>query len=169
MSWTIAGVVHPVAVLVDRQAQAAPDLLAPRNGVVAVLEHAHDEDVGVVPAFAQRGVGEDEPHWLRRRTAAAPCPSGSGHRRPRRPNDRLVAGPPDLSADSVCLLVDREIALVRLGASDARQVLPVRRSLSNRQLGQIFRLEQPRTPPRRRGHTHPLIAAHSRDTSPPRR
>ena len=58
------GVVHALAVLVDGQAKAAADLLAARDGVVALLEHAHHEDVGVVPALAQRRVGEDEPHRL---------------------------------------------------------------------------------------------------------
>ncbi len=33
-------------------------------GVVALLEHAHHEDVRVVPALAQRRVREDEPHRL---------------------------------------------------------------------------------------------------------
>ena len=58
------GVVHPLAVLVDSQAQAAADLLTPGDGVVALLEHAHHEHVRVVPALAQGGVGEDEPHGL---------------------------------------------------------------------------------------------------------
>jgi hypothetical protein len=46
----------------DRRRPA--DLLPPRGGVVALLEHAHDEDVRVVPALAERRVGPDEPHGL---------------------------------------------------------------------------------------------------------
>ena len=56
------GVVHALAVLVDGDAETAADLLAAGDGVVALLEHPHHEDVGVVPALAKRGVGEDEPH-----------------------------------------------------------------------------------------------------------
>jgi hypothetical protein len=55
------GVVHPLAMLVNGQPEAAADLLTAGDGVVALLEHAHDEHVGVVPALAQCGVGEDEP------------------------------------------------------------------------------------------------------------
>ncbi|VOG54146.1 Uncharacterised protein [Streptococcus pneumoniae] len=58
------GVVHPLAVLVDGEAQSAADLLPARGGVVALLEHAHHEHVGVVPALAQRRVRPDEPHRL---------------------------------------------------------------------------------------------------------
>ena len=44
--------VHTVPMLVDAQAQSATHFLAPRNSVVAVLEHAHDEDVRIVPPLA---------------------------------------------------------------------------------------------------------------------
>ena len=52
--------VHPVALLIHAQPHAAAHLLPLHDGAVAVLERADGEDVRVVPAFAQRGVREDE-------------------------------------------------------------------------------------------------------------
>ena len=47
-------VVHPLAIPVHGDAQPTPHLLAAGNRVLAiiVLEHAHHEDIGVVPTFA---------------------------------------------------------------------------------------------------------------------
>ena len=58
--------IHPVAELIDRQAQATTDLLSARHLVVVVgmLQEADHEDVGVVPAFAQGRVREDETYRL---------------------------------------------------------------------------------------------------------
>ena len=57
-------IVHTVSRLVDRYAQSAPHLLPARNGVVAVLQRADHEHIGIVPALAQRRVREDEAHRL---------------------------------------------------------------------------------------------------------
>ena len=46
-------VVHAVAMLVNANPQPPADFLAARDRVVTVLEHAHDEDIGVVPAFTK--------------------------------------------------------------------------------------------------------------------
>ena len=56
--------IHPVAELVDRQTQTATNLLSARDFVVVVrmLQEADDEDIRVVPAFAQGRVREDEAH-----------------------------------------------------------------------------------------------------------
>ncbi len=53
-----------LALLVDRQAQAAPDLLALLHLGDGLVEGADLEDVGVVPAFFEGGVGEDEADLL---------------------------------------------------------------------------------------------------------
>ena len=58
-------VVHTIPELVDADPQSSANFLAARDRVVAVLEHAHDEDIGVVPAFPQGGVGENEPDRFR--------------------------------------------------------------------------------------------------------
>ena len=52
------------AVLVHRQAQAAADLLPLLHGAAGLVERADLEDVGVVPALAQRRVAEDEAQRL---------------------------------------------------------------------------------------------------------
>ena len=54
------GVVQALAVLVHAQAQAAADLLALCQVVLGLDERANLEYVGVVPAFLERGVAEDE-------------------------------------------------------------------------------------------------------------
>ena len=58
--------IHPVAELVDRQAQTTTDLLSACHlvVVVGVLQEADHEDIGVVPAFAQGRVREDETYRL---------------------------------------------------------------------------------------------------------
>ena len=109
------GVVHPLAVLVNGQAQPAPDLLATGDGVVALLEHAHDEHVGVVPAFTQRGVGEDEPNRFGERQQPLLVLEdqvvGIGVGR----LSLVVAAPGHLAVDLVLgLLVDGEVPLVNL-------------------------------------------------------
>ena len=43
---------------------SAPHFLPTRDSVIAVLERADHEHIGVVPAFAQGGVGENEAGWL---------------------------------------------------------------------------------------------------------
>ena len=58
------GIVHSAATLVDADTETAPHFLATRDRVVTVFQHAHDEDVGIIPAFAKCRVGEDEPHRL---------------------------------------------------------------------------------------------------------
>src|SRR6185312_8413026 len=58
------GVVDASAVLVDRQPKPAADLLPARDRGARVRERADLEDVGVVPALAQGGVGEEEAQRL---------------------------------------------------------------------------------------------------------
>ena len=58
-------VVHTIPELVDADPQPPANFLTTRDRVVAVLEHAHDEDIGVVPAFPQGGVRENEPDRFR--------------------------------------------------------------------------------------------------------
>ena len=77
-------IVHPVPVLVDADPHPPTHLLAAGDGVVAMFEHAHDEDVGVVPTLPQGGVGEDKPDrflqgeepLLVKCSATPPWPSG---------------------------------------------------------------------------------------------
>jgi hypothetical protein len=53
MSWTVTG--YPSApVLIDGQPQPSTDLLASRDRVIALLEHAHYEHVGVIPALVEQ-------------------------------------------------------------------------------------------------------------------
>ena len=109
------GVVHPLTVLVNGQPQPTPDLLATRDGVVALLEHAHNEHVGVVPAFTQRGVGEDEPNRFGERQQPLLVLEdqvvGIGVGR----LSLVVAAPGHLAVDLVLgLLVDGEVPLVNL-------------------------------------------------------
>ena len=59
-------VVHAIAMLVDTNPQSPANFLAARDRVVAVLEHTHNEDIGVVPAFPQGRMGENEPDRLRK-------------------------------------------------------------------------------------------------------
>ena len=54
------GGIHAVAVLIDTQTQTSAYLLTFGNGVVGVLQGANLEDIWIVPAFPQSGVGEDE-------------------------------------------------------------------------------------------------------------
>ncbi len=58
-------VVHAIPMLVDADPQPPANFLTARDRVVAVFEHAHDEDIGVIPAFPQGGVGENEPDRFR--------------------------------------------------------------------------------------------------------
>ena len=51
----------------DGEPEPAPDLLALAVGGARLVERADLEHVGVVPAFAQRRVAEDEPQRLSRR------------------------------------------------------------------------------------------------------
>ena len=127
------GVVHPLAMLVDGQAQAAADLLTPGDGVVALLEHAHDEHVRVVPTLAQRRVGEDEPHRLLERKQPLLVLEDQvvgvdvGRTGPL-PRPGLETARIDLPLG---LLVDREVALVHgLATAIASQVLVVGRSVA---------------------------------------
>ena len=53
-----------LAVLIDGQAQAAPDFLALFHGAARFVERANLKDVRVVPAFAKRGVAENEAQRL---------------------------------------------------------------------------------------------------------
>jgi hypothetical protein len=46
--------------LIDTNPQPPANFLTTRDRVVAVLEHAHDENIGVIPAFPQGGVRENE-------------------------------------------------------------------------------------------------------------
>ena len=117
------GVVHPLSVLVDGQPQAPSDLLAAGDGVVALLEHPHDEHVGVVPSFAQRRVGEDEPHWFGEREQ--PFLAFQDQVIGIRVGGLalVVAASGDLAVDLVLgLLVDGEVALVHLPHVVATQV-----------------------------------------------
>ena len=54
--------IHPLATLVDTQAQATPDLLALADIVAALLQGADLEHIWVVPPLPQSGMGKDEPH-----------------------------------------------------------------------------------------------------------
>ena len=57
--------IHPLALLIDTQAQTTPDLLAAADLRLALgLQSADLEHIGVVPALPEGGVGEDEPHRL---------------------------------------------------------------------------------------------------------
>lgn len=53
--------IHAVALLVNTQTQAAAHLLTLGGLAVRVLQCADLEDIGVVPALPEGGVGEDEP------------------------------------------------------------------------------------------------------------
>ena len=53
--------IHAVALLVNAQAQAAAHLLPFSGLAVRVLQGADLEDIGIVPALPEGGVGEDEP------------------------------------------------------------------------------------------------------------
>ena len=64
-----------LALLVDAQTQAAADRLAALALGAHLAQRANLEDVRVVPAFAQGGVGEDELQLASRSSAASPCPS----------------------------------------------------------------------------------------------
>ncbi len=52
------------AVVVDAQTQATAHLLTLADFVRGIFERADLEHVGVVPAFAQRRMAEDETHWF---------------------------------------------------------------------------------------------------------
>ena len=54
--------IHTLAVLIDAQAQSATDFLTFANLAAALFQCANLEHVRVVPAFAQRGVRENETH-----------------------------------------------------------------------------------------------------------
>ena len=57
--------IHPLALLVDAQAQAAPNLLATADLRFALgLQGADLEHIWVVPTFPKGRVGEDKPHRL---------------------------------------------------------------------------------------------------------
>ena len=58
------GDILPLAILIHAEAQTATDLLPLADVGGALLQRADLEHVGVVPALAQRGVREDEPHRL---------------------------------------------------------------------------------------------------------
>ena len=58
-------IIHAVSLLIDAQAQPSSYFLTPGNGIVAVLEHAHHKDIGIIPAFPQGRVRKDETHRLR--------------------------------------------------------------------------------------------------------
>ena len=63
------------ALLVHAQTQAAADGLPALALGAHLAEGANLEDVRVVPALAQGGVGEDELQLASRSSAASPCPS----------------------------------------------------------------------------------------------
>ena len=120
------GVVDALPLLVDCQSQTSTDLLSAGDRVVALLEHSHDEDVGVVPAFAKRGVGEDEPYWFLERQQSFLVFEDQVV-------SRNIGGLPSVFAalrgrriDLLALLVDREVALMDGTDFVALQVLPVR-------------------------------------------
>src|SRR5690606_7554354 len=57
-------VMYPLAVLVDWQPEATTNLLALAVDRLRLFERANLEDAWIVPAFAQRRVGEDEPQGI---------------------------------------------------------------------------------------------------------
>lgn len=120
-------VVRPLAVLVDGQPQPAADLLTAGHRAVALLQHAEHEHVGVVPAFAQGRMGEDEPDLFPQRQQPFLVPQDEvvGGRVGRLA--LLVAGPLDVAVDVPSgLLVDREVPPMGAVDRNGRQVATVR-------------------------------------------
>lgn len=108
----------PLSGRVHAQAKAAPDLLALSGLAIRVLQRAALEDVRVVLALAQGGVAEDEPRGL-----------FEGKQSLLVSQDEvvcaLVAAALEFGVDAAPLLVDGEVALVRIVCGDAGKVLAV--------------------------------------------
>ena len=110
-----------LAVLVDAEAQAAADGLAALALGAHLAQGADLEDVGVVPALPQGGVGEDE---LQRRLEAQQLLL--------LPHDQVVGALGVVAVALVvlggvrpaALLVDGEVAVVHLSAASASGPLP---------------------------------------------
>ena len=55
--------IHALADLIDAQTQAASHLLTLADLAAALFQSTDLKHIRVIPALAQRRVGEDEPHW----------------------------------------------------------------------------------------------------------
>ena len=132
------GMVHAVAMLIDGQAQASADFLAAGDGVVAVLERADDEHVGVVPAFAQRRVREDEAHRLIQRQKALLVLQDEVVGLHIVGQARVFAALLDVRVNvALGLLVDGEVAAVGALGGDALEVLDIGRLVQVQHLVEI--------------------------------
>ena len=115
--------VHALTTLVNSQAEATADFLTSGDGVVALLQHAHDEHVWVVPPLAQRRVGEDEPHGLIKGEQSFLVFENQVVGVDVRGLALVIASAGDLAVDLVLgLLVDGEVALMDLSDLVAAQV-----------------------------------------------
>ncbi len=121
--------------LVDGQTKATTHFLPPGDGVVAVLECADDENVGVVPALSQRRMREDEADrffeleqllFVAQDQIVGIDVIGFTRLRARIGVDQTLA-----------LLVDREVAFVCPRGLDAFQIAPVRRFLDPKHLVEV--------------------------------
>ena len=131
-------VVHPLALLVHGQPQPAAHLLPAGDGAVTVLERADDKHVGVVPAFAQGRVRENEAGGLLKRQQPLLVLQDQvvgGH---------IVGHAGVLAACLECgiqltaLFVDGKVAVVGSGRFDVLQVTLVRRVVKLQYLVQVL-------------------------------